>query len=641
MKITHAKKLFVFLFAGLVVFIVQGAESSSEPTSVENNVNVTQGMENEQEATGEVVFKEQVKEPNLPEDTSPRLTVKEISINGNTLISTKEIFKKMPLIYNASKRPLLKAQSQYLYDLNDVHEFLSDPNSPREISTRTIDGLVQYILSLYQKKHYAGIYVYVPDGTITENQELENGILLINVLEATVGEVTINFFSVDQGDVNDINDVNDIKKSYLRRSAVEEWSPAKVGQVMNSKSLDYFVNLLNLNPDRHISAMVSKGTEPNTLSLEYNIYETDPWHYFIQVDNSGTNDRQWAPRAGFINTDLLGIDDKFTTVYQAKPDSTIDDNYSIYGSYDFPILGPKLRLNIFGGYSEFDINPQSGPFDFLGRGTFYGASLRYNLLQKKGWFLDIIPSYSYEKSKVTPSLFPTAGSDVAMDLFGIGTELHHSDDTSNSSVSFNYTQSIGGSSKRSYQLARTLAEPDFSIYTVSANHNRYIDPNKFHQLRSNFRWITSDERLVPAKMTSFGGMYSVRGYDEYEVVADGGILASIQYEFDWLRYNEAIERNEAQADPNQAETSTSDLMLTKLSPLVFMDFGRSNIKDPVKTPAIYAEDKNVTLWSVGVGAIFELNKNLNGTCYYGYPLRATEDTRRGKGRLNVSFMMRW
>ncbi len=634
MMVTQAKKLFVFLFVGLVVFITQGAELSPEPTTVETDANVTQGMENEQETIGEDVFtdKDQAKEPNLPEDTSPRLTVKEISINGNNLISTEDIFKKMPLIYNASNQPLLKAQSQYLYDLNDVHEFLSDPNSPREISTRTIDGLVQYILSLYQKKHYAGIYVYVPEGTITEDQELVDGILRINVLEATVSEVTINFYSTDQ---------NEVEKSYLSRSAVEEWSPAKVGEVMNSKSLDYFVNLLNLNPDRHVSPMVSKGTEPNTLSLEYNIYEKDPWHYFIQVDNSGTNDRQWAPRAGFINTNLLGIDDRFTTVYQAKPDSTIDDNYSIYGSYDLPILGPKLRLNIYGGYSEFDILPEGGAFNFLGRGKFYGASLRYNLLQKKGWFLDIISSYSYEKSKVTPSLFPTAGSDVDMDLFGIGTELRRSDDISNSSVSLNYTQSIGGSSKRSYQLARTLAEPDFSIYTISANHNRYLDPNKYHQLRSNVRWTMSDERLVPAKMTSFGGMYSVRGYDEYEVVADGGMLASIQYEFDWLRYNEAIERSEAEADPNQAETSTGDSMLTKFSPLIFMDFGRSNIKDPVKTPAIYAEDENVTLWSVGVGTIFELGKNFNGTCYYGYPLRATDDTRRGKGRLNVSFMMRW
>ena len=30
---------------------------------------------------------------------------------------------------------------------------------------------------------------------------------------------------------------------------------------------------------------------------------------------------------------------------------------SIFGSYDFPIAGPRLRLNAYGGYSEFDINP--------------------------------------------------------------------------------------------------------------------------------------------------------------------------------------------------------------------------------------------------------------------------------------------
>jgi hemolysin activation/secretion protein len=76
--------------------------------------------------------------------------------------------------------------------------------------------------------------------------------------------------------------------------------------------------------------------------------------------------------------------------------------------------------------------------------------------------------------------------------------------------------------------------------------------------------------------------------------------------------------------------------LTRLSPLIFMDYGRSDIKDPVA-----GEKPNVTLWSVGVGSIIELGGNLSGACYYGYPLRKTDDTRRGKGRVNVSFMLRW
>ena len=40
-------------------------------------------------------------------------------------------------------------------------------------------------------------------------------------------------------------------------------------------------------------------------------------------------------------------------------------------------------------------------------------------------------------------------------------------------------------------------------------------------------------------MTAFGGMYTVRGYDEYEIIADGGILTSIQYEYDLVQAEKA------------------------------------------------------------------------------------------------------
>jgi len=625
MLTTPTKMLLVFLFVGLVICIAQGAQESSDMSSSEPQVNTAQRME--AETTEEILIDEQVQkpEPNLPEDTSARIVVKKLSIIGNTLIPTEYIFKKMPAIYNVSDKPLLEADSRHLYDFRTLHSIISEPNQPQEVSLRTIEGLLQYILSVYQSKHYAGIYVYIPKGTLKEGMELEDGILLIKVTEAPVGAVGMKFYGADQ---------NEVEQSYLRRSALEEWSPVKAGEVANQKALDYFVNLLNLNPDRHVSVVVSKGAEPNTLNVQYDVYEADPWHYFVQIDNSGTNDRQWSPRVGLINTNLLGIDDRFTVVYQAKPDSTIDEDYSVFGSYDLPVLGPRVRLNLYGGHSEFDINPEGGLFNFLGRGTFYGALLRYNALQHKGWFFDITGSFSYERSKVTPSLFPSAGSDVDMELFGLGAELRHSDDISNTSVSFNRTQSIGGSSRRRYQLARTNADPDFSIYTLSAGHSQYLDNDKYGQLRAVARWITSNERLVPAKMTSFGGMYSVRGYDEYEIVADGGMLASVQYEFDWLRYNSATEREAA--DPNQEQSVVGDSMLRKLSPLLFMDYGRTDIKDTV-----FGEKDNQTLWSVGVGALVEFGDNLSGACYYGYPLRKTDGTRRGKGRLNVSFMLRW
>ena len=561
-------------------------------------------------------------ELNLPVDTTTRLVVRELRISGNSLISTGELLEYMPAVYNASGQPQSRADSQFLYDLRPIQEIVSMPGQPREVSLRTIQGLTQYILSVYQQNDYSGIYVYVPEGAIKDGNELVDGILPINILEAPVSEVRIKYYDAER---------NEVEEGYLRRSALEEWSPIERDKVASQKSLDYLVNLLNLNPDRHVSAVVSRGAEPNTLAIQYDVYETDPWHYFIQADNSGTNEREWAPRVGVINTNLLGIDDRLTALVQAALDS-LDENYSFFGSYDFPVMGPRLRLNLYGGYSEFDIDPESGPFTFLGSGSFYGAILRYNIYQEQNWFFDVSGSLSHEESDIDSSLFPQLFStDVEMELWGIGANIHHRDDMSNTSLIFNRVQSFGGSDQEAFwdtvtlTGARTNAERDFAIYTMAANHSQYVDQNKVQQLRGTCRWIEPTERLVPAKMTSFGGMYTIRGYDEYEIVADGGILASIQYEYDLVRHSQAIE----------SETVANE-ELKKLAPLAFFDYGRTNVESPVP-----GEKGNQTIYSVGVGVAFEIGNNFSGALYYGHPLKDTVDTNSGNGRLSASAMLRW
>jgi hemolysin activation/secretion protein len=564
-------------------------------------------------------------ELNLPVDTTTRLVVRELRISGNTLISTGELLEYMPAVYNASGQPLSQADSQYLYDLRPIQEILSAPGQPREVSLRTIQGLTQYILSVYQTNDYSGIYVYVPEGAIKDGNTLVDGILPINILEAPVSEVRIKYYDAER---------NEVEEGYLRRSVLEQWSPVERDKVASQRELDYLVNLLNLNPDRHVSAVVSRGAEPNTLAIQYDVYETSPWHFFIQADNSGTDERQWAPRAGIINTNLLGFDDRLTTLYQTALDS-VDENYSVFGSYDFPIMDPRLRLNVYGGYSEFDISPESGIIDFLGSGTFYGAILRYNIYQEQNWFFDVTGSLSHEESDITPSLFPEFfASEVKMQLWGVGANIYHRDDMSNTSLTFNRVQNSGGSDQEAFwdpvtfTGARTDAEKDFAIYTVAANHSQYIDQTKVDQFRSTFRWIEPTDRLVPAKMTSFGGMYSVRGYDEYEIVADGGILASVQYEYDLVRHSQTVESG----------TGTSKYIesIKRLAPLAFFDYGRTKVESPVP-----GEKGNQTLYSIGVGLAFDVGNNFSGALYYGYPLKDTDDTNEGKGRLSASALLRW
>ena len=558
----------------------------------------------------------------MPEDSTPRFDIKEIVLSGNTLFEDERLLSGIPAIYNASKNGGVEAT--YLYDLRPLQQLMENPGSTQKVSARTIQGLAQYILSVYQRKHYAGIYVYVPAEAFEAEGNLAQGTLPVRILEAPVSNISYSFYEPNNVPA---------EKSYLKLEVLEKWSPVKEGEVANRKKLDDFLNLLNRNPDRYVSATFTRGAEPESLAVGYNVYEAKPDHYFVQVDNSGTKDIQWRPRFGYINTNLLGFDDKLTAVYQTTPDSTWDEEYAVYGSYDFPIMGPKLRLNLFAGYNEFAIH-DTALASFLGRGEFYGGQLRYNAFQKNDWFVDVLGGLTYNRSKINTNVPPfgtIVKQDIWMFTWNYGVEISKTNDMTDTTVSFIQERSIDSSDKAEMNAARAGSGPHFVNNILTARHSRYLCTNKIERITASLRWIDPDDRLPSAKMTSFGGMYTVRGYDESEIVADGGILASLQYEYDVIRKSQ-IELLGEQTTDEEARKP----FLKKLAPLAFVDYGIAKIEDPSAT-----EHYDEELCSVGGGLITELGDNFTGTVYYGYPLIHTDDTRTGKGRLHVGVLLRW
>jgi hemolysin activation/secretion protein len=555
----------------------------------------------------------------LPEDTSQRLLVAAVHIKGNKLVSTTELLEKLPLTYVTSGAKDGETVEE-VYDFRSLGDTIADPGPEREISLRTIQGLTKYLLSVYQEKGYAGIYVYVPAEAVEEGTKFKDKILPIRVLEGKIAKLRIERYDFDR---------QERQKGFLKDSVLESWSPAKADEVIHKKQLDDFLKLLNLNPDRHISAVISRSAEPNALNLTYDVYESNPWHPYLQVDNAGTEDRQWSPRVGVTNTNLTGIDDTLSLMYQAPWEKGIEDEYAVFGSYSLPIGTPRLRFNLHAGYSEFDIPGLTG-IDFLGNGSFYGSTVSYTVFQKDDWFVDVAGSVSRENSKVTPSL--GISSDVDMDLWGLGIRVHRSNAISEASLAFNRVESMGGSSWAEFQEARLGSDPDFVIYDLSAGYSRYLDARKANRFRGSLRYVCPQERLVPAKMTTFGGFYSVRGYEEDEIVADGGLIISAQYEYDLASHFEGGKAGQS----GSAQKPGRKQRLRKLAPLVFTDYGRAKIKDPFP-----GEKETWELSSIGTGVLVEVGDNFTAGLYYGWALRGTDETDRGDGRLNVRLMYRF
>jgi hemolysin activation/secretion protein len=555
----------------------------------------------------------------LPEDTTPRFSIRQIRIIGNTLISADTLMSKLPDVYDASSK---EAVGTFLYDLRPLKSIVELPETPVEVTARSIQGFTQYLLGLYQKCGFAGIYIYVPSDAFEPGKELSQGILPIRILEAPVSSVGSSYYNVNNLPA---------EKYYLKPELLLEWSPLVPGKVANRHAMDEYLNLLNRNPDRYVSAVVSQGKEPNSLDIEYRVYEANPWHFFVQLDNAGTRDVRWTPRFGLVNTNLLGHDDRLTVIWQTTPDSSWLDEYAVYGSYEFPVFSPRFRLNLFGGHNEFDI-AGAGDISFLGRGTFAGGTLRYNLFQTDKWFFDLTGTLTHDESKVTPSLFPEfLTSDIHVTMWGWGAQLYRTDDMTDTLFSVSRLSTLDGSHQSKFGLARTNANRDAALYNITARRSQYLDISKIQRLSAAFQWIIPNKRLAPVKMTSFGGMYSVRGYDEFEIIADGGILASLQYEYDIIRKVRVDEY--AGGKVNNAPHKP---FIRKIAPLAFIDYGQARIEDPLPS-----EHRDRELASVGCGAIVELGDNFTGTVYYGYPLIASEDTRSGKGRLNAGFLFRW
>ncbi len=562
-----------------------------------------------------------------PEDETVRLSVKEIRLTGNTLISTDELLYGLPAVYVKQVKSKDGTTLKEVYDLRVLCETIGAPGPEREVSQRAIQGLTKYILSRYQDAGFAGIYVYVSADAIDREARFVDGVLPIRVIEARLADVTTKWFDFDG---------QERQEHVLTETFVEKHSPVQKGQVVRKKALDEYVRLLNVNPDRQVTAVASPSEEPNALHLTYDVYESDPWHFYAQLDNSGTDERQWNPRIGLVNTNLTGHDDRLSAMYQVDVGSP-EENYAMFGLYEFPVLGPRFRLGLYAGISEFDITPEAtgGLINFLGDGWFAGTTWRYNVAQFHDWMLDLTGSLSRETSRIDRSL--GTDSDVDMCLVGLGCQIHRTSERSETSVFFERIDNYGGDST-DFQNARLGADPDFTRYSLGAAHWQFIDRDRFHQITGRFRNIWSDERLVPAKMTTFGGLYTVRGYEEDEIVADGGILASLEYRFYLSRRLSGRREDSEVGDKKAGLLPPADVSLVG-----FTDYGRPEIEEPLA-----GEFDTQNMWGIGVGTIIEIENDFLAAIYHGWALRETERasdgailTDEGDTQWNFNFIYRW
>lgn len=418
---------------------------------------------------------------------------------------------------------------------------------------------------------------YVTSGAFLLNaQNLSSGVVQIQVVEGELERI-------------EISGLGHLQAGYVRnRIALAVTKP------LNRYRLEEALQLLQLNPlIAQINAELTAGSTPARSVLQVRLKEAPAVHAGLSVDNNQTpsiGSNQIRPF--FVDDDLFGFGDRLSAEYG---NTSGLNTYNF--SYNIPVNARNGTVSV--RYTNFDARVIEAPFQNLGirskertlsvgfrqplvelPTSEFALGLSLDLRRERTFILDNIPfsftaSPENGKSKLTVLRFSqdwvnrgsrrvlAARSQFNVGLNALGATVNN---TGTDGRFFSWTGQ--------FQYVQSLGNGVISISRVATQ-------------------LTPDS-LLPIEQFSTGGIDTVRGYRQNQLVTDNAILGSFEI------------RVPVTSSPN----------ILQLRP--FFDIGTTwNNRESNPSPS--------TIASLGLGLSLAVGSNLNLSLDYGIPLIAVHN----------------
>lgn len=427
---------------------------------------------------------------------------------------------------------------------------------------------------------------YINSGAVLEDQDLEGGVILFKVIEGTLNEIEVRG--------------NRWLRSHFikRRVAHGGSSPLQIGQLQEA------LLLLNQQPMiAKVNADLQPAGEAGTSRLVVNVKERFPFHAGLTF----SNDRPasvGAEHLDFIGSDqsLTGngdaFDVRFGLLNRSKNGAESGlENFAL--SYALPLSSWETMLRV--SYQQNNYSIIEDPFDVLnieGRSRSFDISLRQPLYRtlKSEFALSLTVSQRHSESFLRGerfSLSPGAvDGETDVTVIRFGQEWFHR--TQEQVIALRSTFHFGlnalGATKNG-----TDRDGGFFSWLSQAQYVRRLDQRGTHViLRADAQW--TNEQLLSLEQFSIGGINTVRGYRENQLVRDQGAVGSIELRVPvWL--------------------SGTGKPVVQLA--AFYDIGAGwSVDEKTPNPRM--------LHSVGVGLILTPNERINAEVYWAHPFTKIE-----------------
>ncbi|MGB7378472.1 MAG: ShlB/FhaC/HecB family hemolysin secretion/activation protein [Rivularia sp. (in: cyanobacteria)] len=439
--------------------------------------------------------------------TTETINVTEFEFTGNTVFSSEELTQQV----------LKKFIENSLSNTFSLQELLQ---------------IAAEVAAFYAEAGYStsGAIISIPEAT----RKQQKGIVNIKVIEGKLEEINVT------------------GSRRLNRSYVKSRLGVSPDKALNVNRLQEKLQLLSLNPlIKQVSAQLSAGSRQGLSVLNVEFKEAKSFNTTVSLDNGrspsvGSFQRQLFAREG----NVTGLGDALSLAY-----SNTDGSNSLDASYTLPLnQNGTLRFS----FNTTDSNVIEPPFDDInqdGKGSdiesasrFYEISLRQPLSRriKNRTFRELAVGVSTSLRDSETSLLdepfplsPGADNDGNTRVFALRFFQDWTQQNALEVIAFRSQFSAGldafdsTTNKPIPETGEFVPDSRFFAWQGQGQWIRVLAADTLLLVRANAQ--LSDKGLLSSEQFILGGLGSVRGYRQNQLLADNGVFASAEVQLPILR----------------------------------------------------------------------------------------------------------
>ena len=471
-------------------------------------------------------------------------------------------------------------------------QFLQQP-----ITLNLLDQVTREVVRYYRKHDRPVVDALAPEG-----QDITEGVLQIAVILGKRGEVRVE------------------GAKHFSEEKLTSTVRLKMSDTITQQELEEDIAWLNNNPFRTVNVLFERGQEFGQTDLVLDVEDRFPFRVYGGVEDTGTEltgKRRWL--GGFNWGNVFGLDHQLNYQYTSSFDTDILNAHSF--NYVAP-LPWRHTATLFGAYSKSDPDPTSAGFNLDGEN--YQLGFRYNIPLTKYKALNHELAFGYDFKRSNNNL-----DFGGLNVFSTFTNISQFSFAYNGSVSDKYGATsfastvyispgdmMGDNRDVEFAASRSLASADYIYSRFSFN--------RVTRLPKDFSWVAelqfqvSTNNLLGSEQFGIGGYQTVRGYDEYDVVGDEGVLI----------------KNEIRSPATTfLKRMNIDVPQEELQFLWFFDYGS------VKNVQLLANEGGTDLMSTGVGLRYSIAPYLTLRADYGWQLKGLTALDDLDSRLHIGLVL--